>query len=65
MLLTIFVAAAHILRLNDLSVILSAKDAELYVQLEPKPSNWRQFLVVSIGEDVGYLLTGEHLLYII
>ena len=65
MLLTIFVAAAHILRLNDLSVILPAKDAELYVQLEPKPSKWRQFLVVSIGEDFGYLLTGEHQLYII
>ena len=65
MLLTIFVAAAHILRLNDLSVILPAKDAELYVQLEPKTSKWRQFLVVSIGEDFGYLLTGEHQFYII
>jgi hypothetical protein len=60
-----FVAAAHVMRLHDLSIVLPAKDAELYVQLEPKPSKWRQFLVVFIGEDFGYLLTGEHQLYII
>ena len=56
-----FVAAAHVLAVDDLIIKLSTEDAEAHVQLEEAAAECRHFGVIFFVKRLGNLFAGKHL----
>ena len=57
----LFVAAAHVLALHHLTVEFATENTQFDVQMQEETAQWGQFLVVLLGQGVGYLFAGKHL----
>lgn len=57
----LFVAAAHVLALYHLTVEFATENTQFDVQIQEETAQWGQFLVVLLGQRVGYLFAGKHL----
>ena len=57
----LFVAAANVLALYQLTVEFATENTQFDVQIQEETAQWGQFLVVLLGQRVGYLFAGKHL----